>query len=70
MVFDGALGAARDEDHFGDAGRRRFLNCVLDQWLVDNGKHFFGHGLGGRKETGAQAVNWKYGFHLSILCKY
>lgn len=64
MVFDGALGAARDEDHFGDAGRRCFLNRVLDQRLVDDGKHFFGHGLGGWQKTGTQTVDGKYDFHL------
>ena len=40
MVFDSALVAARDEDHVADAGLVGFLDCVLDERLVDDGQHF------------------------------
>ncbi|MNT61810.1 hypothetical protein D3C72_1994770 [compost metagenome] len=37
MVFDGALVAARDKDHFRDACRHGFFHRVLDQRLVNDG---------------------------------
>jgi len=62
MVFDGALVAPGDEDQFRDARRHGFFDGILDQGPVHDGKHFFRHGLGGRKKTGAQAGNRKYRF--------
>ncbi|MNY74992.1 hypothetical protein D3C86_2141580 [compost metagenome] len=47
VVFDGALVAAGDEDHVGDAGRDGLLHRVLDQRLVDDGQHFLRLRLGG-----------------------
>jgi hypothetical protein len=34
VIFDGALAAARDEDHLGDPGGHGFFHGVLDQRLV------------------------------------
>ena len=62
MVFDGALVAAGDEDHFGDAGRDRFFDGVLDQRLVDDRQHLLRLRLGGGKEAAAQAGDGKDGF--------
>ncbi|MNG40305.1 hypothetical protein D3C84_1288350 [compost metagenome] len=52
MVLDGALGAARDEDHFRDAGGHGFLHGVLDQRFVHHWQHFLGTRLGRREESG------------------
>ena len=71
MVLDGALVAAGDEDHVGDAGRDRLLHRVLDQRLVDDRQHLLRAGLGGRQEAGAHTRDRKYGFgdlvHLRSL---
>ena len=62
MILDGALVAARDEDHVGDAGRSSFFHGVLDERLVDNGEHFLGHCLGGGQKSGPEAGHGEYGF--------
>jgi hypothetical protein len=36
-----------------------FLNSVLDQWLIHQGKHFFRLGLGGWKKTGTKPRGWE-----------
>ena len=74
MVLDGALGAAGDEDHVGDAGGDRLFDRILDQRLVDDRQHFLGAGLGRRQETRSQAGDRKYGFgdffhYLTLLFK-
>jgi len=62
MVFNGALAAARYEDHLGDAGRYRLFHCILDQWLVDDGQHLLGACLGGRQEPCPETCHGKHGF--------
>jgi hypothetical protein len=57
VILDRALAAARDEDHFGDAGGHCFFHRVLDQRLVDNGQHFLRAGLGRGEEPGAETGN-------------
>ena len=62
VIFNGALVAAGDEDHFGDAGSDRFFDRVLDQRLVDDGQHFFRACFGGGQKTRAQSGNGENGF--------
>ena len=62
MITDGALVAARDEDHFPYACRVGFVDRVLDQRLVDHRQHLFGNGLGGGQETRAQTTHRKNSF--------
>ena len=57
MIFDGAFAAAGDKAEFMNAGICGFLHPVLHQWLVNDRQNFLGHGLGGRKETGAVSGN-------------
>ena len=67
MVLDHALVATSDEDEVLDAGLARLVDHVLDQRSVDHRQHLLRHGLGRRKEPGAQAGDRKYrfanGFH-------
>ena len=71
MVFDRALVATCDKNHFGNAGSSRFFNRVLNQRLVYHGEHFFGHGLRGRQKARAKTVdrknNFADGLHLRFL---
>ena len=62
VIFDGALAAAGDEDHFGDAGCHGFFDRVLDQRLVDDGQHLLRARLGGGEEPGAETCYRKYRF--------
>ena len=62
VVFNRALVAARDEDHFRDAGAGGFFHGVLNQRLVDDRKHFLGHRLRGGEKTRAEAVDGEYDF--------
>src|SRR5215469_11146260 len=62
VILNRALGATGDEDELLDTRRARFLNRILDQGLVDDGQHFLGHGLGSRKESGAEATDRKHCF--------
>lgn len=62
MVLDGTLGTAGDEDHLADTSFVGFFYRVLDQRLVYHCQHFFGTGLGGRKESGAEAGDGEHGF--------
>ena len=55
VILDRALVAAGDEDHVGDAGRRRLLDRVLDQRLVDDRQHLLRARLGDRQEAAAEA---------------
>ena len=48
VVVNGAFVAARHKNHLANAGGIGFFYCVLNEWLVHHGQHFFGHGLGGR----------------------
>src|SRR5438552_4382369 len=60
MVFDGVLRAAGHEIAFLNAGGRCFLERVLDQRLIDNRQHLFGHGLCHRQKTGAEPRHRKH----------
>ena len=48
MVDQRGLAAAGDHAELLNASGARFLDRVLDQWLVDDRKHFLRHGLGCR----------------------
>ena len=61
MVLDRALGAARDEDHVGDARGRGFLDGVLDERLVDDRQQLLGTGFRRRKKAGAEPRDGKHG---------
>jgi hypothetical protein len=60
MILDRALVAAGDEDHVGDACRRRFLDRVLYERLVDHREHFLRACLGRRQEARAESGHGKY----------
>ena len=62
MVFDGLLAAAGDDEDLVAAGGHGFFDAVLDDGLVDQGKHLLGLGFGGGQEAGAQACGGEYGF--------
>ena len=53
MVFNGPFAATRDNTNVGQSGFDRFFNAILDKRFVDDGQHFFGHGLGGWQEASA-----------------
>ena len=61
VILDGALVAAGDEDHVGDACGHGLLDRVLDQGLVHHRQHLLGHGLGGRQEAGAETGDGEHG---------
>ena len=67
MVLDAALAAAGDEDHLGDSGRRRFLDRVLDQRLVDDRQHLLRLRLGGRQKSCAEPGHGKYRLSNTVL---
>ena len=48
MILDGPFCRARDEDQLLDACFNRFLNCILDQWLVHDRQHLLWRSLGCR----------------------
>ena len=54
MVFNGSLGMAGNNENLLNAAGFDFFHNVLDGGLVHNRKHFLGHGLGLRKETGVE----------------
>lgn len=39
-----------------------FVDCVLDQWLVNDWQYFFGYGFGCWQELGVQICYWEYCF--------
>ena len=59
MVLDDRLVAAGHEDEMLDAGFARLVDDILDDRPVDDGQHFLGDGLGGRKEAGAETGDGK-----------
>jgi hypothetical protein len=61
VIFNRALGRARDEDQLGCTGLDCFFDCVLDQRLVDDRQHLLRACLGRRQKTRASARNGKYG---------
>jgi hypothetical protein len=62
MVFDGALVAAGDENHFGDARRIRFFDRILNERFVDHGHHLFWSGFGRGQKARAETGNGEDGF--------
>src|SRR3546814_10323974 len=62
MILDRALAAPGDEDHLLDPRFARFVDRILDQRPVDDGKHFLGDRLGRRQEARAEAGDGKDGF--------
>ena len=69
MVFDGALGRTGDEHQAPGAGRERLFHRILNEWLVDDGQHFLGAGLGGREEAGSSSGDRKNGNVYSALLR-
>ena len=68
MIFDGILAAAGNDDDVFDARGEALLDDILNQGLIDNGKHFLGLGFGGREKPRAQACGGEDGFaHASAL---
>src|SRR3546814_1131557 len=61
MILDRALAAPGDEDHLLDPRFARLVDGILDQRPVDDGQHFLGDRLGGRKEPGAETGDGKDG---------
>ena len=59
VILDGALVAARHENHLADACGIGFLHRILNQRLVDDGQHFLGLRLGGGQETRPQTGHGK-----------
>src|SRR5690625_2207044 len=62
MVFDGTLVAAGDKNQLGDARCDGLLDRILNQGLVNDREHFFGHCLGSRQKTRTKAGDWKNSF--------
>src|ERR1700733_9352283 len=69
VVFHGGFAAAGDEYDLGAAGGYGLFDAVLDERLVDEAEHLFGHGLGGWEEACAHACGGKDCFadFLSLL---
>src|SRR6267378_409555 len=61
VVLDRALVAAGHEDHLGDS-RRRLLDRVLDQRLVDDRQHLLRARLGHRQKAAAEPRDREYRF--------
>ena len=62
MILDGIFALAGDDDDVLDAGGHALFGDVLDLRLVHDGEHFLGLGLGGGKETRAEARGGQNGF--------
>jgi len=60
VVLDGALGGTGDEHQALRAGSERFLDRILDKWLVDHRQHLFRACLGRRQEARAAARHRKH----------
>jgi hypothetical protein len=54
MIVNRALAPARDKEEFFDARRLGLLDGVMNERLVDDRQHLFGHRLGRRQKPGAQ----------------
>ena len=55
VVIHGGLAATGDDDDLGTAGGYGLFDAVLDERLVDETEHLFGHGLGGGEKASAHA---------------
>ena len=53
VAGDGLLARRGDDNDLLDPGLDRLLDDVLEHWLIQDGKQFFGDGLGHRQEAGA-----------------
>ena len=62
MVLDRLLAAPGDDDDLITSGHHGFFDAVLNDGLVDERKHFFWLGLGGRKESRAETGGRKNSF--------
>ena len=62
VVFDRLLAAAGDDDDLIASRMHRLFHAILNDGLVDQRQHFFGLGLGGGKEAGAQTGGGKNSF--------
>mgnify|MGYP007000059439 CR=1 len=69
MILNGALVSSRYKDEFIYTSCGSLFHGVLDQRFVHYRQHFFGQGLGGGQESGAQTTNWKNRFfdHLTTF---
>ncbi len=68
MIFDGVLASPCNDNDVLDPRGHAFLDDILNQRLIDDGKHLFGLRFGGRQKSGAQTSGWKDGFaHASAL---
>ena len=70
VVFHGGFAAAGDDDDLGAAGADGLFDAVLDQRLVDETEHLFGHGLGGRKEARAHSCGREDGFANFLISRF
>src|SRR6185437_1518127 len=62
VVFNRGLAAASDHNDLVATRSQRLFYAVLDDWFIDQRKHFLGLRLGGGKKTRAQSRSWKYRF--------
>ena len=67
VILDRALRTAGDEYQGVGAGRQRFIDRILNQRLVHDGKHFLRTCLGDRKKSRAASGNGKYGGFYWVL---
>ena len=62
VILDGPFTPTGHKPEFVHASLGRFLNPVLHQGFVNNGKDFLGHGLGSGEEAGAVAGDGEQAF--------
>jgi hypothetical protein len=62
VILDDVLAAPGDENELFDARLFCFLNRILNDRLVDDGKHLLGHRLGGWKKARSHAGDRKNRF--------
>ena len=62
MIFDRRLTPAGDHDDLIAARRQRFLDAILDSWLIHQRQHLIRLGFGGGKKTRTQPSRRKYCF--------
>jgi hypothetical protein len=67
VVFHGAFAAAGHNDDVLDAGGKCFFHPVLQDGLVDQGKHLLGNDFCGRQKARAQAAGGKDCFTYFLI---
>src|ERR1700730_7322776 len=68
MVLDSDFASPGDDNNDLDSGSLALLDHVLNQGLINDGKHLFGLRFGGWQKSGAQPSGWKDGLaHASAL---